>query len=62
MSTRLRNQEVTARPRIIADAGEYTVQWLGKYTGQFCEFSYPNLGAALSVANNVATANRDYSR
>ena len=53
MSNRLRNQELTGRPRVIADAGEYKVQWVGRYSGDKCEYSYPNLGDAINAANNI---------
>ncbi|MEQ4566223.1 hypothetical protein [Paenarthrobacter sp. CAP02] len=58
MSNRLRNQELTGRPRVIADAGEYKVQWVGKYSGQACEYSYPNFSDAFRAAHNIGYAHR----
>ena len=58
MSNRLRNTELTTKPRVIVDGGEYKVQWLGNYSGQACEYAYPNLGDAITLATNVAIARR----
>lgn len=58
MSNRLRNQELTGRPRVIAEAGEYKVQWLGRYSGDNCEYRFGTLGDALGLANQLAVARR----
>lgn len=58
MSNRLRNQELTGRPRVITEAGEFKVQWVGRYSGSDCEYRLQNFGDAIGLANHLAIARR----
>ena len=60
MSTRLRNQEVTARPRITTDGGTFKLEWLGHHSGQAVAVGYANLVEAIEYGHVLAHLyNRD---
>jgi len=54
MSNRLRNQEVTARPRVIVNGGAFKLEWLGHYSGQPVAAGYLTLSDAIDYGNVLA--------
>lgn len=54
MSKRLRNQEVTKRPRVIVNGGSYKLEWLGHYSKQTVAVVYPDLGDAIDYGRVLA--------
>ena len=59
MNQRLRNQEVTAKPRITVNGASFKVEWWGKITDQHCAIGVPTFGLAVQLASSMARGNRD---
>ena len=59
MNQRLRNQEVTAKPRITVNGGSFKVEWWGKVTDQHCVIGVATFGLAVQLATSMARGNRD---
>ena len=54
MNQRLRNQEVTAKPRIIAYAGTFKVEWFGAHVKTECAAGFKAFDDAVKFANTMA--------
>ena len=54
MSRRLRDQEVTKRPRVVLNGGLYELEWLGHHSGQAVSVKYPSLGDAIDYGRVLA--------
>jgi len=57
MSTRLRNQEVTVKPKIYMDGATFRVEYYGPITRGHCGTGFPTFEKALEHGNNVARRN-----
>lgn len=55
MNTRLRNQVVTVKPRIVVNGDSFKVEYYGHITKQHVSVGYPTLEKALGFANAVAS-------
>lgn len=62
MSKRLRDQEVTVKPRIIVRNGGFDVEYLGKTLGKKCVMPTQELSNAVAYSNMVARRNPDEVR
>jgi len=60
MNNRLRNQQVTKRPRIVVHDGSYKLEWLGHHSGEPCAVGYKSLADAINYGNVLSHLyNRD---
>lgn len=62
MSNRLRNQEVTAKPRITVNGGSYSIDWIGAITGEHCGVGHKTFEGAIYAANMMARYNAEKIR
>jgi hypothetical protein len=61
MSTRLRNQEVTNKPRVIIHGDSFKVEWFGRNIQEHCAIGMPTFESAIKFANKVARNYKDPS-
>lgn len=54
MKNRLRNQEVTKRPRVVVNGDSFKLEWLGHYSGEPCAIGYRTLVEAINYGNVLA--------
>lgn len=54
MSNRLRNQEVTAKPRIVVNGASFKVEWFGSHVKQHCSAGFQTFESAVQFANTMA--------
>lgn len=54
MKNRLRNQEVTKRPRVVVNGHAFKLEWLGNYSGQPVATGFETLGEAIDYGNVLA--------
>ena len=57
MSTRLRSQEVTVKPKIYMDGATFRVEYYGPITRGHCGIGLPTFEQAIEYGNNVALRN-----
>uniref|UniRef100_UPI003F494B10 hypothetical protein n=1 Tax=Arthrobacter silvisoli TaxID=2291022 RepID=UPI003F494B10 len=58
MNTRLRNQEVTVKPRIVVNGDSFKVEYFGRITKQQISVGHPTHESALAHANMLARFNK----
>ncbi len=54
---RLRHQPVTVKPRIVANAGTFKVEYFGRIVQEHVAAGYPTFEQAVEYANKVARRN-----